>query len=198
MSSTTATQDLTATANVYSLLARLWLSEVDSEWLEQLNRSDLRSRFVDAGGFVPSAEDLDLLACEYCDLFIGPRGHLAPYQSVWERGELQSEIVASVDQFITLIGYVAPSPRTLSDHFGRELDMMATALRLSDRLPKQDEDVGREIAAEFFVRHLTWADGLLRAVAERADSDFYRGLANMTAEFLCQERDLRMPNRTNG
>ena len=34
-------RDAMATANVYSLIARLWLREIDAEWIERLNEPEL-------------------------------------------------------------------------------------------------------------------------------------------------------------
>lgn len=190
--STIGQDDLAASGFVYSLLARLWLREVDAELVESLEATDFCAAFVAAGGVAPAMEQLDDLASEYCRLFVGPKEHLPPYQSVWEKGELQSEVTSSASQFAELLGYRLPPkcPHTLSDHLGVQLDMMGKALQLNRVLSPQDHDLASEVAAEFYSRHLTWPNRLLDAAAERATSEFYRRTITMTSEFLACEREI--------
>ena len=73
-------------ANVYGLLARLWIAEIDESILEQLRDGELADAWNELGGFLPQGDSvesiIDDLAIEYCGCFLGPKGHLPPHQSV--------------------------------------------------------------------------------------------------------------------
>ena len=132
---------------------------------------------------IPDADQLDALAVEYCRLFIGPRDHLPPIQSVWEASQLQSEIADSVRAFCDLYGYVLPAKYSgIIDHLGVELDIMSSAL---DRVAIPDA------ANEFFRRHLTWTDDFFKAAQASAESAFYKSLILVTGEFLQSESTAR-------
>lgn len=171
---------------VYRLLARLWLREVDALLVEQFATTALGAAYQAVGGELPSNDSLDELAEAYCRLFIGPRDHLPPFQSVWERGELQSDLTSSVLAFAQAVGYVPPeSPSTLIDHLGVQLDLMGRACLLASNAPS---DEVHALCREFLVRHLQWPAALFAGVQERADCSFYVSLASVTDAFLAAER----------
>ena len=87
---TSSAEEAAQRSAIYSLLARLWLREVDQQLAEQLNAPPLRDLFVEAGGVLPSGIGggaLEQLAADYCQLLVGPKNHLPPYQSVWQSGQ---------------------------------------------------------------------------------------------------------------
>ncbi len=177
-------------AGVYTLLSRLWLREIDDELISDLGRDPLRQAFVVLGGVVPH-ESLDELAVEYCRLFIGPRDHLPPVQSVWQRAQLHSETTTSVRTFAEILGYEMPVGN-MFDHLGIELDLMAHAILGIQG--QSCEPSYEEIAGEFFRRHLTWPTPLLDAAVERSISPFYRSMVQITRDFLVIERSRWLAN----
>ena len=197
MSHTSAsTAELAATSHVYSLLARLWLKEVDAPLIQLLRESDLGEAWRAAGGVIPSIDEIEELAAEYCRLFVGPKNHLAPFQSLWQDGQLQTRIASSVSQFADLLDYRVPPqyPATMIDHLGVQLDIMGHAIaRLTDQHSSEPQALAEEVLREFHARHLVWADRLLSAGAERASSSFYRSMIGLTAEFLQSQRHLWLP-----
>ena len=174
-----------AVSGMYELLSRLWLHEVDDEFVSELGGSDLRAAFEAVGGFVPARADVEELKTEYCRLFVGPRDHLPPLQSVWMRGSLQSEITTSIEMFASAVRY--ESQETMHDHLGVLLAIMSHATELNSDSACED---ALDFAREFFRRHLTWTGELLAAVEQRAEHSFYESLAIMTREFLRDEGEI--------
>ncbi len=110
------------------LVARLWQTEVDSELLALLAQPALRDEWIACGGFVPAAiksSVVDDLAAEYCRLFLGPRDHLPPYQSVWTQQRFHGDATVSTAQFRELLSDHAPSlpAGTPPDHLGYQLEL---------------------------------------------------------------------------
>ncbi len=188
--------DTAATASVYRLLARLWMREVDRPLLLALATPPLRDTFVDAGGVLPDSiaqATIDELAIDYCRLLIGPSGHLPPYQSVWQTGQLQSQTVTSMQTFIEITGYQASakSDLTLPDHLALQLDL---AGHITEQFQHSDRDTPDlatldDLRRTYFATHLQWPSEFLQAVKSRSDSAFYGSLASLTESFLQQEAE---------
>ncbi|MFK8113687.1 MAG: molecular chaperone [Rubripirellula sp.] len=173
--------EIQAIENVYALLSRYWLRELDADTLFRLQQEPLKSAFQELGGTVPT-ESIEDLAIEYCRLFVGPREQLPPIQSVWKHAELESECAVSVREFANLIGYESSS-ESMFDHLGIQLDMMSHVLRQLRQT--EGAEPYQEIAGEFYRRHLVWPiEKFLPAITERADLTFYSSLARVTQQFL--------------
>ena len=183
-------EDLAAASGVYALLARLWMREVDHDLIQLLDGTELGDAFRAAGGTIPRVAELDELATEYCRLLIGPRNHLPPLQSVWARGELQSEITTSVQDFAQAVNYQTEPGQatTMLDHLAVQLEIMAIATRLLAGDSQHDDGIA--LAREFFRRHLSWPQPLLAAISAGARHAFFDSAARMTADFLAEEAEL--------
>ena len=157
------------------LLGRLWLREMDVATLEAMSGPDFRGLYESLGGFVPtdiSADSVEELAVAYCELLIGPKGHISPVQSVWTTDQLQSDTSASMNRFFELVpGYQAQS--SLADHVGVQLDFAGVLLQV------EDEGVDGIINV-FAQQHLDWINKFLQQVESKTDSEFYLGLARVT------------------
>ena len=175
-------------ATVYSLLARLWIREVDNPVLKVMSEEPLVTAFERVGLVLPT-ESVEQLATEYCGLFIGPKNALLPLQSVWQKTQLESQSATSVAKFAGLIGYALPAP-ALWDHLGVQLDLMSHFVLATHfhENTENDRDVACEVANSFFERHLNWASPLLLATSQRAHLPLYRSLAEVTQQFLKMER----------
>ena len=187
---------IAATASVYRLLARLWMREVDLPLLQALATPPLRDTFVAAGGVLPDSLDqatIDELAIDYCRLLIGPTGHLPPYQSVWQSGQLQSQTVTSMQTFIEITGYQPPteSNLTLPDHLALQLDLASHIAEQFQFAAQDTSDVATlaDLRRTYFATHLRWPSEFLQAVASRSDTAFYKSLASLTESFLQQEAE---------
>ena len=168
-------------SDLYSLLARLWIREVDEELLRAIQSGPIADALKVTDELVT-----DDLAVEYCALFIGPKNHLPPFQSVWQDGQLQSETSDSIRAFATAIGRDdLVSETTLPDHIGVQLQIMSAITGL---LAKNDDAELKNAGKEFFARHLTWPERFLNGTINRATSAFYRSLAELTKDLLQSER----------
>ena len=176
---------------MYRLLARLWLREADTELLGELRAPPLCDCFLQAGGVLPTkdgAPDIQQLAVDYCQLFVGPMGHLPPVQSVWQAGQFQSSLTSSMQHFIDILRYPTdelPGGMML-DHLGVQLDVMAYAL---DQIARRATEIGELLAVVnlFSSRHLIWPSKLLAAAEDRAETPFYCSIVTMTRDFLNSE-----------
>ena len=183
-----AVEELAGLAGTYRLFARLWLREVDEPLLADLLRPPLCDVFSAAGGALPDNVDsstLEELAVDYCQLFVGPANHLPPYQSVWQRGQFQSESADSMQRYEVAIGYETGG--LMFDHLGVQLDVMGHLLDCGPESGQHSDEVFR-LAATYFAEHLTWAAPLLKAASSRASTDFYRSTIRMTHDFLNSEQ----------
>jgi len=126
-----------------------------------------------------AASAVEVLAVEYCRLFIGPRGHLPPVESVVLGEErFWGPSTRQVVEFYRTVG-LAPreDSRIMPDHLSMELDCMAM-LEETDR---------RDRASAFAHEHvLKWVPLLATHVSERATIAFYQvwatGLRAMMTE----------------
>ena len=164
---------------ISGLLGRLWLREVDSATLQAIASPSFRDLYDSLGGFVVEdfdSQSIEKLAVEYCELLIGPKGHISPVQSVWADNQLQSGTSASMNRFFELVpGYDAQS--NLSDHLGVQLDFAGVLLQ-------SEEEAAQGILKLFAQQHLNWAYNFLDKVETQTDSDFYLGLARVTRSMI--------------
>ncbi|NND99922.1 MAG: molecular chaperone TorD family protein [Pirellulaceae bacterium] len=175
-------------SNVYALLSRLWLTEVDADFLNAVIASPIAQTLNVTPDLAADPESIEQLATEYCRLFIGPVNHLPPFQSVWQQGQLQSSVTDSVKSFAQAIGFsdLADST-TLPDHLGIQLQIMSEIIRLfaTEAEPPREYN---ELAQEFFHRHLTWPTSFLQTASARTDSDFYKAVIQLTTDLLESEQ----------
>lgn len=186
-------EDAAAISGMFSLLSRIWLREIDVEFCQRLEDSDFRLSFESVGGVVPETSELEDLATEYCRLFVGPKNHLLPLQSVWVQGTLQSEVTSSARAFAEALQMdLSGSEVSMPDHLGVLFAIAARAYSVLAEVepePTEQSDSIVELIAEFRNRHLLWVSPLLSAVEERG-GDFYGSVARMTTTFLKQISDL--------
>ena len=170
-------------AAAFELLGQLWLTEVKSETLQEMGTNPFRDAYQELGGWLPDEIDestTDGLAIEYCSLLIGPKGQISPVESVWASDQLQSNSASSMHRFFELLpDYQAGS--SFPDHIGVQLDFAGSLLRAQDR-----DAVASEILDQFAKTHFAWTDKFLTEVISRTNSNFYRGVANVTRNLIDQ------------
>ena len=173
------------------LFASVFESDVDRRLLDELrSRREELSNVLggDALEAVPSddtAAALEALAVEYCQLFIGPRGHMAPVESI-VRGEKRywGPSTERVADFYRSAGLAPMSEmHLLPDHLSMELDCLATL----------EEQGGGDQASIFAREHvLRWLPKLTRHVVGHAALAFYpawcRGLQRLLSQLYGSER----------
>ncbi|GAB4135487.1 MAG: hypothetical protein Tsb009_01830 [Planctomycetaceae bacterium] len=187
-------EEMTARSAVFALLARLWLREVDRPLLDDLLETNLRTAFEDTGGVLPANNNndtLEELAIDYCQLFIGPKHHLPPFQSVWTTGQFQGATVESMNVYLDVANFNRDDIPNgiMPDHLGVQLLLMSHLLREAALWPGDSDEKQslQELLSTYFTGHLTWAGPLLEAAASKASTDFYRSVIRMTDEFLKSE-----------
>tara|TARA_R110002072_G_scaffold271038_2_gene430973 strand:+ start:95718 stop:96341 length:624 start_codon:yes stop_codon:yes gene_type:complete len=177
-------------ASTYQLLARLWGQEPGG-LLEPLATEPLASAWQQLGGNIPdhtSEEVRAELDEDFCRLFVGPKDHLPPIQSVWESGELETAVTTSLREFDMIIGFELPwSFGVVDDHLCNELWAMGQILRKTDGLSPDQMDIAEDLAGAFFTGHLSWGKRLFEAVVSREGEQFYGTVAGITQQFLNDE-----------
>ena len=131
---------------------------------------------------------LAALEIEYCRLFIGPRGHLPPAESVvLGEGRFQGVATEAVIAFYRESGIaVAEDAKVVPDHISMELDCLALL-----------EESGRHEKAAMFARAhvLRWLPALARHVERTSTLAFYRvaikGLEEFLTELYCTDESMR-------
>jgi len=164
---------------ISGLLGRLWLREVDATTLEAMNSPEFREVYESLGGVVPkdvSAQAVEELAVAYCELLIGPKGHVSPVQSVWADNQLQSPTSGSMNRFFEL-GPDYQAQSSLADHIGVQLDFAGVLLQT-------EEEAAAGILSLFAQQHLGWVHPFLDRVESQTASEFYLGLARVTRSMV--------------
>lgn len=189
-----SSEEAVARRGMYGLLARLWLREVDRTFLQQLMDAPLRNAFTTAGGILPAGDDdttIEQLAIDFCQLFVGPSGHHAPFQSVRQSGQFQNTATKSMSEYVEIVGFESGDlpVGVMLDHLGIQLVVMGRIVGEISISPEQggDLDALSELARGFFSSHLRWPLQMLESACRQADTNFYRSVVAMTNEFLTSE-----------
>ncbi|MBM2837607.1 MAG: hypothetical protein HW415_232, partial [Deltaproteobacteria bacterium] len=124
-----------ARGNIYSLISRFFMREVDKQFIDILKKRESIDAFRDHG--FTFFEDLlsrregdliDELAVEFASLFlISPGRLLSPYESVQagKEGQLGGEAASKTLFFYKKAGFTIPEGISLlPDHFAIELEFM--------------------------------------------------------------------------
>lgn len=169
---------MTATVNndvsmALRLFASIFQREVDGPLLKEL--ISRRDELPDVLGEDPlpglSPDNVDAavedLAVEYCRLFVGPHGHMAPVESIARgEGRYWGPSTEAVADFYRSAGLAPLSEMNLlPDHLSMELDCLALL-----------EEAGRGEEAVTFAREhvLQWLPTLAKHVLTSATMVFYR------------------------
>ena len=193
-----------ARSNVYDLLATLFRAPLSAVTLASLRETGvldlIREPLEDADKLLPEADDreaLETLAIDFTHLFHDPHDHIPLYESVTtdkaQNGELFGAATASVRTFIEDAGLECRDNfAALPDHISVELELMAKLLRKesaawSARETAEAEQL-RQAARRFLEKHLgAWGPDFADRVAVRAETAFYRTIAQLLANFLRME-----------
>lgn len=198
-------------ARTYGMLARLFRVEVDKETLDEMRGmrfpTATGSDLVDAGyrqlyTYLRGAweDSIRELAVDYVKCFIGHgvNGYSAayPYESVYtsERRLMMQEARAEVLQVMRDNELKRDRWNEGEDHIALELEFMQRmALRTEEDLRAGDEDAAAEkleTQRAFVNDHLlNWLPMLVGDMQQFAQTDFYKGLGNLTLGFAQQDAE---------
>ena len=182
--------EMAAIGGLYRLLTQLWLCEVDAEFLALLQSGILAEAFAVHHFFSPGEKvDVAMLAEDYCQLLIGPEGHLSPYQSIWEEGPFAGRAVASMRRYLQLFKGPRPQHEVAADHLGNQLAMMGEiTAELAATSPQGTRYASLyTLGSEFFAAHLRWPATFLARAEQQAKTQFYQVLSHLTADFLATD-----------
>lgn len=198
-----------ARANLYRLLARIYILEVDRPLLEALqamvfpdfaDNPDLNEGYALLREYLAGAteEDLEDLAADYAGIFLaaGVAQGLAafPYESVYvsKTRMVGQEPRVRVAALYASRGFTLACdlPKTPEDHVAPELEYMACLCRELAEAAGNTEALLAE-QKEFLQKHLlNWVPLFCKDVVKYAQTDFYRALGKITAGFLQLEQVL--------
>jgi TorA maturation chaperone TorD len=198
-------------ARTYGMLARLFRVEVDKETLDEMRGMRFPTAtgndLVDAGyrqlyTYLRGAweDSIRELAVDYVKCFIGHgvNGYSAayPYESVYtsERRLMMQEARAEVLQVMRDNELKRDRWNEGEDHIALELEFMQRmALRTEEDLRAGDEDAAAEkleTQRAFVNDHLlNWLPMLVGDMQQFAQTDFYKGLGNLTLGFAQQDAE---------
>lgn len=173
-----------ARAGLYELYARILLHEIDLNTLALFQTTDWMTCFSALQIEIPpvNEESVEALAVDYCKVFIGPKDFCPPYQSVWETGHLQSDVIDSMNEYLQVVSPV--TTESIKDHAGLQFEMMAQILRVE---AGSDESL-RQLPRAFFHDHIAWSERMFGLAASLAETDFYSGLLEAAQAFLASEK----------
>lgn len=156
------------------LLASLWLQEVDLERLQQLASPAIEPLMQELNWTVPAATPaaVEALAVEYCRLFVGPKDHVSPFESVWKSNQHQGDAASSMKAWFALLPEHSP-PHSMHDHIGVQIDLASELLDAAGRTVESESTDGENMTAAweppvgFASQRLPWMDAFLHRVVGR-------------------------------
>ena len=180
----------------YGLLARVYRTESDQELMDEGYRLIV--------GYLSSSWENSLfeLSVDYVRAFIGHgvNGHAAayPYESAYrsEKHLLMQDARDEVLAVYRASGFdTGKDWKEGEDHAAAELEFMqALAARAAEQARAHDEETllsTLRTQANFMDDHmLLWMPTFAHEVTEFAQTDFYRGFADLTAGYLQEDRSL--------
>ncbi len=177
--------EILARSGLYELFSRVLLTELDVNTITLFQADNWQAALQRLGITIPEPTDdnIELLAIDYCHIFVGPKNFCPPFQSVWQTGQLQSLVIDSMNEFLKVIK--PKSTVQIKDHAGVQLEMMALVL--------QNQDATNEcegLAEAFFSRHLSWTENLFSKAARLAETNFYQSILDTGADFISAEKSL--------
>ncbi len=200
-------QNANSRSDIYSLLSSVYSQEPDESFIEHLNNSTLRQLLAkeekwDKGFWAQSVQKIcEDLAVEYTGLFIGPKNHIPPYESLYnykeeETRQMWGTATVEVKKVIESSGLSFEEDYGgIPDHISIEMEFMQKLVKKEAQLwekKKNDTQLGKTIEFEkkFIDEHLTtWIPDFCQKVIEAARLDFYRNLAVFTKNFIMNEKE---------
>ncbi|MDR3565236.1 MAG: molecular chaperone TorD family protein [Negativicutes bacterium] len=196
---------------VYDLLRRTFMQEPTREFLDYMKYSMSAEEFPfisDSEAIFEGAQQVknyiaqndiadettyNSLHWDYTRLFIGPHAVPAPpWESAYcneERLLFQKETIEVRKAYLKYSFLPVEFGAEADDHLGLELDFMFRLNELAlTEIDKQDSKLLREILADqklFLEGHLLkWVPSLCTDIIKHAQTEYYRGMANLLKGFL--------------
>ncbi|HLY96388.1 MAG: molecular chaperone [Sideroxydans sp.] len=192
-----------ARANIYRLLAGVFLEEPSTDYLNALRSPEVLSSLRAMGAIfstdftsAPLAQLQETLACEYAVLFV-VAGGCPPVESVRLTGRYQQQPFFEVRDFYKKNGFGLSAGRfaVFEDQLGVELTFMAEMLeRAAMKLDSGDQVAYTRLLKEikrFWALHLgKWVRGYASLLERASEHSFYRQMARLLGAFAEWELEL--------
>lgn len=172
-------------AGLYELFSRILLKEFDAETLDLFQSEDWSSVLasLEIEPPVSTTDTIEVLAIDYCKIFIGPKNFAPPFQSVWESGQMQGVVMGSINEYREIV--TPPTEMSIHDHAGLQFEMMALMLRFQADNP--DESFG--LPESFFRNHIVWTQRFLRKAIALSETTFYQQFLASMLQFIQMEAE---------
>jgi len=195
-------EDARLRADSYTLLSTLFWAELTREVIEGLRDGPIAQTWRDSSSRPAEAlpEDtgnrmMEVLACEYARLFLGPGPHVPPYESVHRAdleggGSLWGEATQRVNRYVQHFGLsIEDGAGRIPDHIAVELEFLGRVCAAEAVARNVGDKVGarglEELHSRFFEEHLgVWGPGFCRKALKRLPHPFYEALLHVTLRFL--------------
>lgn len=190
-------------SQLYSFLAEIFRKEPPAELLRKIRSAEIMAVLAENGvhldtGFLetPLEQLTEDLAVEYTWLFLGPGGHIAPFESVQLKGGsgiLQGPETEAVRSYIEAAGFdYSGNFHEMPDHVSVELEFLGHLSHLEAEAWQRDNVAEarncREFQLDFLKQHAgRWIGDFCSRVKSTANSVFYTEMAELTAAFLESE-----------
>jgi putative dimethyl sulfoxide reductase chaperone len=198
--------ELTNAAMLYRFLSHRLLHEPTAVELREFvvgetckSLIDMDCDLLDGITTYTPEDQSEMLAVDYCKLFIGPGTHLSPHESVvLGEGQLMGECAKTVMDIYSEAGFVLdPSERSMQDHIGVELAFVATLLENEAECLKREDEFGaekfREIRINFLTNHVAKVLPVLTDyVLEHAVYPFYKNLLRFTRDWIEVDKEVEI------
>ena len=194
-------------SNVYGLLSFFYSHEPDESFIKNLDSSSLlhfgRSKISGDKEFwaQPTDKICEDLAVEYTRLFIGPKDHIPPFESLYnfKKGEIRQIWGTATVEVKKLIESAGLSFNKdyggIPDHISIELEFMQKLVKKEAELWDEQKNGSLlfktiKLEKKFIDEHLkVWIPGFCQKVIEAARYDFYRNVAELTEDFVVTEKE---------
>ena len=194
-------------SDVYGLLSLIYSQEPDESFIEKLNSGNSRLFFIKEGMWdekfwTQSVKKIcENLAVEYTRLFIGPKDHISPFESLYnfKKGDIRQIWGTATVEVKRIIESAGLSFRKdyggIPDHISIELEFMQKLVKKEAELWNEQKNGSLlfrtiELEKKFIDEHLkVWIPGFCQKVIEAARYDFYRNVAELTGDFIVTEKE---------
>lgn len=201
-------EDLASTATqrsqLYRFLAEIFRKEPPAELLQKIRSPEITAVLAENGVHLdnsfletPIEQLTEDLAVEYTWLFLGPGGHIAPFESVQLKGGsgiLKGPETEAVRNYIDAAGFEYSGDfHEMPDHVSVELEFLGHLSRLEAEAWQRDDAAEARnchgFQLDFLKQHAgKWIGDFCSRVKSTANSAFYAEIAELTAAFLESER----------
>lgn len=163
---------------IYRFLQRLFL-EPDEELIAFLSAKsdDLK----DIGIEIDDSLNLEALQSEYTRLFLGPKGHLPPYESVFLEGRFWGDRANDIKDYLRNIGL------ELEEGFTMPPDHIAIEFEILEKILSSEDIKINALYMDFFEKHIVWILDFLTRLIPKTDLNFYKTSFAFSKVFLKEE-----------